>query len=154
MIPSPGEKFDHLFATPADLAEHHGVLCGLLCLRDEYEARVEWLQLLKDENVGGEHSHEMDEFIDDTLSELSSDVLSFSPWLPNDSTALDERVNATWPNFEEGLQSAGRNFVNHDYADVNHGFHNDTTPRYDEEAAELAWRRTLDFFVSHLGLET
>ena len=67
---------------------------------------------------------------------------------------LDERVNATWPDFEEGLKSAGSNFVNHDYADVNHGFHNDTTPRYDEEAAELAWRRTLDFFANHLGLQT
>lgn len=67
---------------------------------------------------------------------------------------LDERVNASWPDFEKGLKSAGVNFVNHDYADVNHGFHNDTTPRYDADAAELAWRRTLDFFAKHLELET
>ena len=64
---------------------------------------------------------------------------------------LDERVNASWPEFEKGLRDAGRSYVNHEYADVNHGFHNDTTPRYDEEAAKLAWQRTLEFFAEHLG---
>jgi len=67
---------------------------------------------------------------------------------------LDERVNASWPEFEEGLKKAGRHYVNYDYADVSHGFHNDTTPRYDQQAAELAWRRTLEFFAKHLDLET
>lgn len=66
---------------------------------------------------------------------------------------LDERVNASWPTFEKGLEAAGRNFTNYEYADVNHGFHNDTTPRYDKAAAELAWQRTVEFFTSHLGLE-
>jgi len=63
---------------------------------------------------------------------------------------LDERVNASWPAFEQGLRKADRQYVNHDYADVNHGFHNDTTPRYDAEAAELAWKRTVGFFERHL----
>jgi len=63
---------------------------------------------------------------------------------------LDERVNASWPAFEAALKSSGREFINHDYADVNHGFHNDTTPRYDSEAAELAWQRTIQFFMNHL----
>lgn len=63
---------------------------------------------------------------------------------------LDERVNASWPAFEKGLEEAGRNFVNHDYAGADHGFHNDTTPRYDEAAAELAWQRTVEFFARHL----
>lgn len=63
---------------------------------------------------------------------------------------LDERVNASWPEFEKGLKKAGRHYVNHDYADVNHGFHNDTTPRYDEDAAELAWQRTVEFFERYL----
>lgn len=63
---------------------------------------------------------------------------------------LDERVNASWPEFEKGLKKAGRQYVNHDYADVNHGFHNDTTPRYDEDAAELAWQRTVEFFERYL----
>jgi carboxymethylenebutenolidase len=63
---------------------------------------------------------------------------------------LDERVNAGWPGFEKALESADRDFVNFEYADVNHGFHNDTTPRYNENAAELAWQRTIEFFASHL----
>lgn len=67
---------------------------------------------------------------------------------------LDERVNASWPAFEKGLEAAGRNFTNYEYADVNHGFHNDTTPRYDKPAAELAWQRTVEFFAGHLELES
>ena len=63
---------------------------------------------------------------------------------------LDERVNASWPAFEEGLKAAGADYVHHDYAAVQHGFHNDTTPRYDEDAAELAWTRTVEFFEKHL----
>ena len=63
---------------------------------------------------------------------------------------LDERVNASWPQFEKGLQAAGVDYVNYDYEGVQHGFHNDTTPRYDEKAAELAWSRTVQFFENHL----
>lgn len=63
---------------------------------------------------------------------------------------LDERVNATWPDFEQGLKKAGADYVHHDYEGVQHGFHNDTTPRYDEAAAELAWQRTVQFFNEHL----
>lgn len=63
---------------------------------------------------------------------------------------LDERVNASWPAFEKGLKAAGVDYVHHDYEGVQHGFHNDTTPRYDQEAAELAWTRTVKFFDKHL----
>jgi len=63
---------------------------------------------------------------------------------------LDERVNASWPDFEAGLDDAGKDYEQFVYAGANHGFHNDTTPRYDREAAELAWQRTLDFFTRHL----
>ncbi len=63
---------------------------------------------------------------------------------------LDERVNASWPAFEKGLKAAGVDYVNYDYEGVQHGFHNDTTPRYDENAAELAWARTVQFFDRHL----
>jgi carboxymethylenebutenolidase len=63
---------------------------------------------------------------------------------------LDERVNASWPAFEKGLEAAGVEYVNHDYEAAQHGFHNDTTPRYDEKAAELAWTRTVEFFNRHL----
>jgi len=63
---------------------------------------------------------------------------------------LDERVNASWPAFKKGLEAAGVDYVNHDYEGVQHGFHNDTTPRYDKNAAELAWARTVEFLGKHL----
>lgn len=66
---------------------------------------------------------------------------------------LDERVNASWPDFETGLKAAGVAYVHYDYDDASHGFHNDTTPRYDEGAAELAWRRTVEFFDEHLNAD-
>jgi carboxymethylenebutenolidase len=62
----------------------------------------------------------------------------------------DERVNAGWPAYEEALKANGVDYTAYVYPDVNHGFHNDTTPRYDEEAAKLAWQRTLAFFAEHL----
>ncbi|KQC29701.1 dienelactone hydrolase family protein [Flagellimonas eckloniae] len=63
---------------------------------------------------------------------------------------LDKRVNAGWPAFEEALKANGKEFQAFTYPNVNHGFHNTTTPRYDKEAAELAWKRTIDFFKKHL----
>lgn len=63
---------------------------------------------------------------------------------------LDERINAGWPAYEEALRDNGKEFTMHMYEGVNHGFHNDTTPRYDEEAARLAEERTLAFFDEHL----
>lgn len=64
--------------------------------------------------------------------------------------ALDERVNAGWPAYEEALKAAGKEYTAHFYPGANHGFHNDTTPRYDEEAAKLAWSRTVEFLAEHL----
>lgn len=58
----------------------------------------------------------------------------------------DERVNASWPPYEAALKAAGVKYTAHFYPNTQHGFHNDTTPRYDAEAAELAWRRTIDLF--------
>lgn len=63
---------------------------------------------------------------------------------------LDERVNASWPDFEAALKAADLDYMNFHYEDVGHGFHNDTTPRYDEAAAQLAWERTLEFFTAKL----
>jgi carboxymethylenebutenolidase len=63
---------------------------------------------------------------------------------------LDERVDAGWPAFEAALKANGVKYQMYMYAGTNHGFHNDTTPRYDEAAAKLAWSRTLDFFNEHL----
>lgn len=64
---------------------------------------------------------------------------------------LDERVNAGWPEYEAALKAAGTRYEAHIYEGVNHGFHNDSTPRYDEAAANLAWERTLAFFKANLG---
>ncbi len=63
---------------------------------------------------------------------------------------LDERVNAGWPAYEAALKANKKSYQAYIYPDVNHGFHNDTTPRFDEEAAKLAWQRTIDFFKEKL----
>jgi len=64
---------------------------------------------------------------------------------------LDTRVNAGWPDYEIALKENNIEHTAHFYPDVNHGFHNNTTPRYDEKAANLAWERTIDFFRNKLG---
>jgi carboxymethylenebutenolidase len=64
---------------------------------------------------------------------------------------LDERVNAGWPEYEKALDA---NKVENEaffYPETNHGFHNNTTPRYDEAAANLSWERTIGFFKEKLG---
>lgn len=63
---------------------------------------------------------------------------------------LDEPINKGWPAYEEALKAANVRYTMHMYDGVNHGFHNDTTPRYDEAAAKLSWQRTLEFFNKHL----
>jgi carboxymethylenebutenolidase len=62
----------------------------------------------------------------------------------------DERINAGWPKYESALIAAGVNYQTFIYPGVQHGFNNDTTPRFDEAAAALAWKRTLDFLEKHL----
>jgi carboxymethylenebutenolidase len=64
--------------------------------------------------------------------------------------SLDERINAGWPAYEKALQEHHKRYTAYMYEGANHGFHNDTTPRYDEAAAKLAWQRTLDFFNKNL----
>lgn len=64
--------------------------------------------------------------------------------------ARDERINAGWPAFRDALEASGAAYQEFTYADANHGFHNDTTPRYDPDAAKLAWTRTVQFFDEHL----
>ncbi|MES2786218.1 MAG: dienelactone hydrolase family protein [Pseudomonadota bacterium] len=65
--------------------------------------------------------------------------------------AVDERINAAWPAYEAALKAAGVNFVMHQYPGTQHGFNNDTTPRYDPAAAKLAWDRTVGFFKTRLA---
>lgn len=63
---------------------------------------------------------------------------------------LDTRVNEGWPAYEAALKANNINYEMQMYEKVNHGFHNDSTPRFDKEAAELSWKRTIDFFNQHL----
>lgn len=63
---------------------------------------------------------------------------------------LDKRVNAGWPEYEAALKAYNKEYVAYFYEGTNHGFHNDSTPRFDKEAAELAWQRTIDFFKQKL----
>ena len=64
--------------------------------------------------------------------------------------ATDDRINAGWPAYEAALKAAGVKYEAFTYPGTQHGFNNDTTPRYDEAAAKLAWSRTLEFFNKHL----
>ncbi len=63
---------------------------------------------------------------------------------------LDTRVNEGWPAYEKALKENKKEYTAFMYPGVNHGFHNDSTPRYDEEAARLSWERTISFFKKHL----
>ncbi len=64
---------------------------------------------------------------------------------------LDDRINEGWPAYSDALKANQKAFSVHFYPDVNHGFHNDTTPRYDQAAAALAWERTINFFGAKLA---
>lgn len=64
--------------------------------------------------------------------------------------ALDTRVNEGWPAYELALKEQKKEYTVYIYSGINHGFHNDSTPRYDKSAAELAWKRTIDFFNEKL----
>lgn len=80
----------------------------------------------------------------------AEDVPSIEAPLMIHYAGLDDRINAGWPEYSEALSANQKKFSVHFYPDVNHGFHNDTTPRYDEAAANLAWKRTIAFFNTYL----
>ena len=64
--------------------------------------------------------------------------------------ATDPRINAAWPAYEEALKAAKVRYTAYTYPGTQHGFNNDTTPRYDEAAAKLAWQRTIEFFTKNV----
>ncbi len=80
----------------------------------------------------------------------AEDVANIKAPLLLQYAALDERVNAGWPDYEKALKENNVEHTAHIYPDVKHGFHNNSTPRYDEDAANLAWKRTIDFFNDKL----
>lgn len=80
----------------------------------------------------------------------SEDVAQIEAPLLIQLAELDTRINEGWPAYEEALKAAGKDYEAYIYPATNHGFHNDTTPRYDAEAAKLAEERTIAFFKAHL----
>jgi carboxymethylenebutenolidase len=80
----------------------------------------------------------------------AADVAQIKAPLLLQYAGLDKRIDDGWPAYEEALKANHVTYTAYIYDGVNHGFHNDTTPRYDEAAAKLAWTRTLDFFNKYL----
>ena len=80
----------------------------------------------------------------------TEDVSSIRAAMMIQYAETDERINAMWPDFEAAMQANGVDYRMHMYEGTNHGFHNNSTPRYNEEAADLAWSRTIDFWTEHL----
>jgi len=78
------------------------------------------------------------------------DVTKIKAALQMHDAALDERIMTGWPTYEAALKANKVSYEHYTYAGAQHGFHNDTTPRYDDKAAKLAWSRTLEFFKKHL----
>jgi len=81
----------------------------------------------------------------------AADVPKISAPLLIQSAEDDERINAMWPEFETALKTHKINYQRHLYSGTRHGFHNNSTPRYNENAANLAWERTIAFFNQYLG---
>ena len=80
-----------------------------------------------------------------------SDVPKIADPLLVHNAEMDERILAGAPAFEAAMNEHNKTFTSYVYEGANHGFHNDTTPRYDEAAAKLAWKRTVEFFKEHLA---
>ena len=80
----------------------------------------------------------------------TEDVASIRAAMMIQYAETDERINAMWPDFEAAMQANGVDYRMHMYEGTNHGFHNNSTPRYNEAAADLAWSRTIDFWTEHL----
>lgn len=80
-----------------------------------------------------------------------ADVAKINASLSIHYAGLDRRINGGWPAFEASLKAHGKTYSAHIYEGVNHGFHNDTTPRYAKGAAELAWKRTIELFNATLA---
>jgi carboxymethylenebutenolidase len=78
------------------------------------------------------------------------DVPNIKAPLMVQSAEVDERINAGWPDYEAALKAAGVRYERYLYPGTQHGFNNDTTPRYDAAAAKLAWERTVEFFNKNL----
>ena len=135
--------------------------------REDFVAAVEWLKARPEANgkvgaVGFCYGGGMVNFLATRLPDLAAGV-AFYGSSPNvedvpriktpliiQSAETDERINASWPAYEAALKAANVPYERHLYPGTQHGFNNDTTPRYDAAAAKLAWERTLAHFNKHL----
>jgi carboxymethylenebutenolidase len=136
--------------------------------REDFVTAVEWLKARPETTgkvgaVGFCYGGGMVNFLATRVPDLAAGV-AFYGSAPNaedvprikaamliQSAETDERINASWPAYEAALKSANVRFERHLYPGTQHGFNNDTTPRYDEKAAKLAWERTLAHFKKYLA---
>jgi carboxymethylenebutenolidase len=81
----------------------------------------------------------------------TEDVVNIKAPLLINYAGTDQRVNSMWPEYEEALKANNIRYQMHMYEGTKHGFHNNSTPRYDEDAANLAWQRTIAFFKEQLA---
>ena len=154
--PGDEDKARDLFAT-LDQAKTH----------NDFIAVARILQTLPDGNgklgaVGFCYGGGIVNFLATRLPDLAAAVPFYGAQPPAEDVAkikapllihyagADDRINAGWPAYEAALKSAGTNYQAFIYPGVQHGFNNDTTPRFDEAAAKLAWQRTIEFFNAHL----
>jgi carboxymethylenebutenolidase len=135
--------------------------------REDFIAAVHWLKARPETNgkvgaVGFCYGGGVVNFLATQVPDLAAGV-AFYGSAPNledvprikaalviQSAEVDERINASWPAYEAALKAANVRFERHFYPGTQHGFNNDTTPRYDEAAAKLAWERTLAHLNKHL----
>ncbi|MBT9493584.1 MAG: dienelactone hydrolase family protein [Paucibacter sp.] len=136
--------------------------------REDFVASAAWLKARPDASgklgaVGFCYGGGMAHFLATRLPDLAAAVPFYGNHpAPEDAAkvkapllihfaAVDERINAAWPAYEAALKAAGVPYTAHQYAGTQHGFNNDTTPRFDAAAAKLAWERTLEFFKQNLN---
>jgi carboxymethylenebutenolidase len=135
--------------------------------REDFLASADWLKQFPEGNgkvgaVGFCYGGGIANFLATRVSDLGAAVPFYGNQPPVEDVARikapllihyaenDERINAGWPKYESALKSAGVRYEAYVYAGVQHGFNNDTTPRFDQSAARLAWQRTVDFFKQNL----
>jgi carboxymethylenebutenolidase len=136
-------------------------------IRKDFLASVEALKKHPDCNgkvgvVGFCYGGGMAHFLSTQLPDLGAAVSFYGNHPPVEDAAkvkapllihfagVDERINAAWPAYDAALKAAGAKYTAHQYPGTQHGFNNDTTPRFDAAAAKLAWERTLEFFNKSL----
>jgi carboxymethylenebutenolidase len=135
--------------------------------REDFVTAASWLKARPETNgrlgaVGFCYGGGMVNFLATRVPDLSAGV-AFYGSSPNtadvpkikaammiQSAEVDEKINASWPAYETALKAANVRYERHFYPGTQHGFNNDTTPRFDAAAAKLAWERTLAFFNKHL----